>query len=97
MLAYGICFSLSDLLHSVWQTLGPSTSVQITQFRFILWLSNIQRLQSMGKFILAFMGENKSLDDLSNWQILLRLKPKANKIETLKSLECYSEIQVFCS
>ena len=39
--AYGICFSLSDLLHSVWQTLGPSTSLQITQFRFFLWLSNI--------------------------------------------------------
>ena len=41
VLAYGICFSLSDLLHSVWQTLGPSTSVQITQFHFFLWLSNI--------------------------------------------------------
>ena len=41
MLAYGIYFSLSDFLHSVWQTLGPSTSLQITQFRFFLWLSNI--------------------------------------------------------
>ena len=41
VLAYGICFSLSDLLHSVWQTLGLSTSLQITQFRFFLWLSNI--------------------------------------------------------
>ena len=41
MLAYGICFSLSDLLHSVWQTLGPSTSLQITQLCFFLWLSNI--------------------------------------------------------
>ena len=41
VLAYGICFSLSDLLHSVWQTLGPSNSLQITQFRFFLWLSNI--------------------------------------------------------
>ena len=38
VLAYGICFSLSDLLHSVWQTLGPSTSLQITQFPFFLWL-----------------------------------------------------------
>ena len=28
MLAYGICFSLSDLLHSVWQSLDPSTSQQ---------------------------------------------------------------------
>ena len=27
MLAYCICFSLSDLLHSVWQTLTPSTSL----------------------------------------------------------------------
>ena len=41
VLAYGIYFSLSDLLHSVWQTLCPSTSVQMTQFRFFLWLSNI--------------------------------------------------------
>ena len=41
VLEYGICFSLSDLLHSVRQTLGPSTSLQITQFRFFLWLRNI--------------------------------------------------------
>ena len=41
VVAYGICFSLSDLLHSVWQPLGPSTSLQITQFCFFLWLSNI--------------------------------------------------------
>ena len=27
VLAYSICFSLSDLLHSIWQTLGPSTSL----------------------------------------------------------------------
>ena len=28
VLAYSICFSLSDLLHSVLQTLGPSTSLK---------------------------------------------------------------------
>ena len=33
--------SLWDLLHSVWQTLGPSTSLQITQFHSFSWLSNI--------------------------------------------------------
>ena len=32
--AYSICFSLSDLLHSVWQNLSPSTSLQQTQFSF---------------------------------------------------------------
>ena len=36
VLPYAICFSLSDLLHFVWQTLGPSTSLQITQFRFFM-------------------------------------------------------------
>ena len=41
VLAYGIYFSHSDLLHSVLQTLGPSTSLQITQFHFILWLNTI--------------------------------------------------------
>ena len=39
VLAYGICFSLADLLHSVWLTLGPCTSLQVTQFCFFLWLS----------------------------------------------------------
>ena len=38
-LIYNICFSLSDLLHSVWLTLGPSTSLQMTQFRsFYGWV-----------------------------------------------------------
>ena len=36
-----ICFSLSDLLHSVWQSLGPSSSLQMTQFRSFSQLSNI--------------------------------------------------------
>ena len=40
VLIYNICFSLSDLLHSVWQSLDPYTSLQMTQFRSFLWLSN---------------------------------------------------------
>ena len=31
-LIYDICFSLSDLLHSVWQALGSFTSLQMTWF-----------------------------------------------------------------
>ena len=31
-LIYDICFCLSDLLHSIWQSLGPSMSLQMTQF-----------------------------------------------------------------
>ena len=37
-LIYDICFSLFDLLHSIWQSLGPSTSLQMTQFLSLLWL-----------------------------------------------------------
>ena len=40
-LIYDICFSLSDLLHFVWQSLGASTSLKMTQFHSFLWLSNI--------------------------------------------------------
>ena len=40
-LIYDICFSISDLLHSVWQSIGPSTYLQMTQFRSFLYLSNI--------------------------------------------------------
>ena len=39
-LIYDICFSLSDLLHSVWLSLGPFTFLQMAQFHSFLWLSN---------------------------------------------------------
>ena len=37
-----ICFSLSDLPHSVWQSLYPSMFLQLVQFHSFLWLSNIR-------------------------------------------------------
>ena len=37
---YDICLSLSDLLPSVWQILGPSTSLPTTQSHSFLWLNN---------------------------------------------------------
>lgn len=40
-LIYDTCFSLSDLLYSVWLTLYSSTSLQMTQLHSFLWLSNI--------------------------------------------------------
>ena len=41
VLIYNTCFSLSDLLHPVWQTLGSSISLQMTQFHSFLCLNNI--------------------------------------------------------
>ena len=40
-LMYSICFSLSDSFHSVWHSLGSSTSLQMTQCCCFLWLSSI--------------------------------------------------------
>ena len=37
-LIYSVCFSLSDLLHSVWHSLGSSMSLQTTQFLFYGWI-----------------------------------------------------------
>ena len=42
MTSYDICPSLSDLLHSVWQSLGPSMFLQMALFRSFLWLNNTQ-------------------------------------------------------
>ena len=36
-----ICFSVSDWLHSVWQTLSSFLSLQMIQNHCFLWLSNI--------------------------------------------------------
>ena len=38
VLICNICFSLSDLLHSVWQTLRPPTSVVVAQSLSLVWL-----------------------------------------------------------
>ena len=40
-LIYNICFSVSDLFHSVYQALVSSTSLALTHMHSFLWLSNI--------------------------------------------------------
>ena len=40
-MSHDICLSLSDLLHSAWQSLGLSMLLQMALFRSFLWLSNI--------------------------------------------------------
>ena len=56
---YDICFSLSDLLHSIMQTLGSSTTLQMTQFHPLLWLSNIL-LYTCTTF--SLQGRNRNAD-----------------------------------
>ena len=41
MIAYGICFSLSESLHLVWQSLGTSVLLQMALLYSFLWLSDI--------------------------------------------------------
>ena len=59
VLAYGICFSLSDLLHSIRQTLGPSTSLQIVvSLLFILALIFLKNLFIYYLFIFGCVGSS---------------------------------------
>ena len=54
-------FSLSDLLHFVWQTLGPSTPLQMTHFCPFLWLSNFPLYICMISFLFTCQWPFKSL------------------------------------
>ena len=38
MISYDVCLSLSDLLHSVWQSLGPSMLLWMALFLFYGWV-----------------------------------------------------------
>ena len=53
---WNICFSLSDLLRSVWQTPGPSTPLQMTQFHSSLWLSNIVFIEPSFLFYFSYLS-----------------------------------------
>ena len=58
VLICSICFSLSDLLHSVWQSLGPSTSLHMTQlcsFFMAEWYSVVYRYCN---FFIPFLACN---------------------------------------
>ena len=41
MISYGICLSLSDLLHLMWQPLVTAVLLQMALFCSLLWLSSI--------------------------------------------------------
>ena len=52
-----IYFFLSDLLHSISQSLGPSMSLQKTQFWSFLWLSNIPLYICTSSLLKSFIPE----------------------------------------
>ena len=41
VISYGICLSLSNLLHLVWESLGATMLLQMALFHSFLWLSSI--------------------------------------------------------
>ena len=48
-ISYDICFSLSDLFHLVWQSLGSSTNIANYNLRMLLVVYNISRRFCMKK------------------------------------------------
>ena len=56
-ISINIYFFLSDLLHSISQSLGPSMSLQKTQFWSFLWLSNIPLYICTSSLLKSFIPE----------------------------------------
>ena len=56
---HSICFSLSDPLHPVWQSLGASTCLHTTRSHSFLWLRNIP----------LFIGATSSLPSPLWWTL----------------------------
>ena len=51
-----ICFTLSDLLHSVWRSLNAFMCLQMTQFHSFLWLNNTLFAFLFAEMILSFLS-----------------------------------------
>ena len=60
VISHDICLSLSDILHSVWQSLGTFISLQIELFH-LLWLDNVPLFLCLIFFI------HPSLDGYLDW------------------------------
>ena len=58
MTSYGICPSLYDLLHSVWESLDASLLLQMALFCSVLWLSSEHR-PSRQRGVVQIKGINK--------------------------------------
>ena len=74
-----MCFSLSDLLHSVWQPLGLFTPLQMGPFHPFLWLSNIpfyssvQSLSHVRLFATPWITVHQASLSITNSRSLLKL------------------------
>ena len=106
-LIHDLCFSLSDLLHSVWQTLGPSTSLQMTQFSFLVYgwviVNCISQgfLRSCSQVIILKFSLNKNfhfflrLIDF-HWQTYSSKREKKDVLDRLRGELRAGELKAHC-
>ena len=71
---YNTCFSLSDLFHSVWQSISSSVSLQMACHSF-LWLSRIIKKATVFQknIYFCFIDYTKALDCVDHnklWEII---------------------------
>ena len=87
VLIHNICFSLSDLLHNVQQSLDPFTFLQMTQFHSFLWLINIPSCIYHPFFDLTFPEKQKYIHT-HRWfylELFLVLRAFLNYFKTVLS------------
>ena len=84
-LIYDICFSLSDLLHSVWQSLGPSTSLQMTQSRSLFLSEDLGRFQIYADWLLPSLLCSAGS---SYWVISVKRSKTQLSVASVHDLSC---------
>ena len=64
-MSYDICLSLSDLLHSAWQSLGPSMLLQMALFHSFFFSNGMKSSNKISQDCYKFYKLwNKNLQDL---------------------------------
>ena len=83
-------FSFPGLLHSLWQSLGLSTSLQITRFRFFLWLSSSQlTLKNLPHKVREKLEFQKRKSTLSNDKLeLIKISKYTHRENTSGQQHC---------
>ena len=100
MLMYNINFSLSALLHPIWHSIGPSTSLQMTQFWSFLWLCNsiIEKAREFQKNIyFCFIDHAKAFDCVDHnklWKIFQEMGIPDHLTHLLRNLYAGQEATV---
>ena len=94
-LIYDICFSLSELLQSVWHSLGPSMSTRFNFPHLVSWRGiNCKCLYSFSNGIISFIGFPTSLFCINSQQAINSLTEVFMVQKKVFSIQVYQKSEL---